>query len=281
MSFCEQLQKRRKELGLSRTELAARLGVSPSAVGNYETGVSAPKEEVLLRLFDALEVDPNYLYRGSFRHIGGIQSDEERKLLEKYRRLPLSGRQTVHTLVDALDIMVAEEQRLRPRQERRTIPLYQSPAAAGFAAPVFGEDYTLVPVEGDVPPGAELAVRIQGDSMMPQIADGDVVYVNHDPLQNGDVGIFCVDGDMLCKQYYRDGFGMVYLFSLNRARADMDVTFHRDSGRSLTCFQPSQRRLLRQLRQHRGRQGVQHIGADNTGCHAVDADAGGRQLRRQ
>ena len=92
MSFCEQLQKRRKELGLSRTELAARLGVSPSAVGNYETGVSAPKEEVLLRLFDALEVDPNYLYRGSFRHIGGIQSDEERKLLEKYRRLPLSGR---------------------------------------------------------------------------------------------------------------------------------------------------------------------------------------------
>ena len=236
MSFCEQLQKRRKELGLSRTELAARLGVSPSAVGNYETGVSAPKEEVLLRLFDALEVDPNYLYHGSFRHIGGIQSDEERKLLEKYRRLPLSGRQTVHTLVDALDIMVAEEQRLRPRQERRTIPLYQSPAAAGFAAPVFGEDYTLVPVEGDVPPGAELAVRIQGDSMMPQIADGDVVYVNHDPLQNGDVGIFCVDGDMLCKQYYRDGFGMVYLFSLNRARADMDVTFHRDSGRSLTCF---------------------------------------------
>ena len=175
-------------------------------------------------------------YRGSFRHAGGVQSDEERKLLEKYRRLPLSGRQTVHTLVDALDIMVAEEQRLRPRQERRTIPLYQSPAAAGFAAPVFGEDYTLVPVEGDVPPGAELAVRIQGDSMMPQIADGDVVYVNHDPLQNGDVGIFCVDGDMLCKQYYRDGFGMVYLFSLNRARADMDVTFHRDSGRSLTCF---------------------------------------------
>ena len=29
---------------------------------------------------------------------------------------------------------------------------------------------------------------------------------------------------------------MVYLFSLNRARADMDVVFHRGSGRSLTCF---------------------------------------------
>ena len=72
--------------------------------------------------------------------------------------------------------------------------------------------------------------------MAPWITDGSVVYVNHDPLQNGDVGIFCVDGDMLCKQYYRDPLGMVYLFSLNRKRADMDVVFHRGSGRSLTCF---------------------------------------------
>ena len=98
MSFCEQLRKRREELGLSRAELAERLGVSLSAVGNYETGVSAPKEGVLLRLFDALEVDPNYLYRGSFRSGGGSCSDEELHLLEKYRRLPLTGRQTVHTL---------------------------------------------------------------------------------------------------------------------------------------------------------------------------------------
>ena len=59
--------------------------------------------------------------------------------------------------------------------------------------------------------------------MEPYIHDGGVVYVNHDPLQNGDVGIFCVDGDMVCKQYYRDPLGMVYLFSLNRRRSDADV----------------------------------------------------------
>ena len=61
MSFGDQLKKRREELGLSRSELADRLGVSRSAVGNYETGVSAPKEEVLLRLVDALHGEPNYL----------------------------------------------------------------------------------------------------------------------------------------------------------------------------------------------------------------------------
>ena len=77
MSFGDQLKKRREELGLSRSELADRLGVSRSAVGNYETGVSAPKEEVLLRLFDALHVEPNYLYRDAYRGEGEGVSDEE------------------------------------------------------------------------------------------------------------------------------------------------------------------------------------------------------------
>lgn len=237
MSFGEQLRRRREELGISRAELAEALGVSRSAIGNYETGVSAPKEEVLLRLFDALRVDPNYLYRDSFRTATApAYSGEEQRLLEKFRRLSLTGRQTVCALVDSLGLWQSEMEEERGPAEPRVIPLYRSPAAAGYAAPAFGEDYDLLTVSGDVPPGAELAVRIQGDSMEPAIADGSVVYINHDPLQNGDVGIFCVDGDMLCKQYYKDPLGVVYLFSLNRRRADADVIFTRGSGRSLTCF---------------------------------------------
>ena len=237
MSFGEQLRKRREELGMTRPELAERLGITKSAVGNYETGVSAPKEEVLLRLFDALQVDPNYLYRDSFRFSDTtVLSEEEERLVSQYRSLSLTGRQTVRMVMTGLGAYQKELEGQLPTNEPRVIPLYCSPAAAGFAAPVFGEDYEPLTVTGEVPMGAELAVRIQGDSMAPYIADGSVVYVNHDPLQNGDVGIFCVDGDMLCKQYYRDPLGMVYLFSLNRDRADMDVVFHRGSGRSLTCF---------------------------------------------
>ena len=237
MSFGERLRRRREELGISRFELAERLGVSRSAIGNYETGVSAPKEDVLLRLFDALQVDPNYLFRDSFRAPAAFScSGEEQRLLEKYRRLSLTGRQTVYALLDSLGAWQSELEEDRGAAEPRVIPLYRSPAAAGYAAPVFGEDFEPLTVTGDVPAGAELAVRIQGDSMEPQIADGSVVYVNHDPLQNGDVGIFCVDGDMLCKQYYKDPMGRVYLFSLNRRRADADVVFARGSGRSLTCF---------------------------------------------
>ena len=70
MSFRDQLKACREACGLTRAALAEQLGVSASAVGNYETGVSFPKEDVLLRLFDALRTDPNQLFCGSYRSGG-------------------------------------------------------------------------------------------------------------------------------------------------------------------------------------------------------------------
>jgi len=236
MSFGQRLRERREELGISRDELARQLGVSKSAISNYETGYNAVREDILLRLFDILEVDPNYLYQDSFTGGGFVFSAEEQGLIEKYRRLAFTGRQTLSAVADALLGYQSDLERAAPPAAPREIPLYRCPAAAGFAAPVFGEDYDMISVSGQVPRGADCAVRIQGDSMEPYITDGSIAYVNRDPLVNGDVGIFCVDGEMLCKQYYRDPLGMVYLFSLNRRRADADVLLPPESGRSLICF---------------------------------------------
>ena len=235
MSFGEQLKCRRKELGLSRSELAKQLGVSQSAVGNYETGISAPKEEILLRIFDALHVEPNYLYRGSFESAGGDASPEERTLVEKYRALSPAGRQTIHTLLDALCRMQGEP--------ARTIPLYRSPAAAGAAAPVPGLDYELLTVTGDVPPAAELAVRMEGDSMAPYIPSGSVIYIHHAPLANGDVGLFCIGGAMLVRQYTQGEGGAVRLLPLNRTAGEV-LTFPTGGVSGPTCFG---RALLRTL----------------------------------
>ena len=235
MSFGEQLKCRRKELGLSRSELAKQLGVSQSAVGNYETGVSAPKEEILLRIFDALHVEPNYLYRGSFESVGGDASPEERTLVEKYRALSPAGRQTIHTLLDALCRMQGEP--------ARAIPLYRSPAAAGAAAPVPGLDYELLTVTGDVPPAAELAVRMEGDSMAPYIPSGSVIYIHHAPLANGHVGLFCIGGAMLVRQYTRGEGGAVRLLPLNRTAGEV-LTFPTGGVSGPTCFG---RALLRTL----------------------------------
>lgn len=232
MSFGKQMRLRREELHLSRAALAEELGVSPSAISNYENGVSSPKEEVLLRLFDALEIDPNYLYRDSFRSGSFVCSRAEQELIEKCRSLSPLERETVGSLVNALCTMhTGREKASAPRR----IPLYRSIEAAGYAAPVPGEDFDYIVDHGDVPPGAEFAVRIRDDSLEPVLHSGSVAYLNHDPLHAGDVGIFCVGGDMLCKQYYRDPLGVSYLFSLGRDRS-ADVVCGPESGKRFICF---------------------------------------------
>ena len=236
MSFGQRLRDRRKELGISQGQLAKSLGVSVAAVSNYENGLNAVREEVLLRMLRALDVDPNYLYQDDFQGSAFTCTVEEQSLVRKYRNLRTSGRQALHAVANTLGAYQEDLDAAMPEEEVRQIPLYRCPAAAGYAAPVFGEDFDYISVSGDVPRGAEFAVRIQGDSMEPYIQDGSVAYVNRDPLASGDVGIFCVDGEMLCKQYVRDRLGIVYLFSLNRRRADADVVLPSASGRSLACF---------------------------------------------
>ena len=236
MRFGDRLRARREALGISREQLANMLGLTPSAIGNYEKSTSFPKEEFLLRLFDCLDTDPNSLFQDSFRGGRRVPSQSERTLLEKYRGLSPKGRETVRSVVDALCDYRDDLEAGQPDKEPRLIPLYRSPAAAGYAAPVFGEDLDSIPVTDDVPQAAEFAVRIQGDSMAPYIPDDSVVYVNRDPLGAGDIGIFCVDGEMFCKQYYKDPTGIVYLFSLNRARADADLLLMPGSNRGFVCL---------------------------------------------
>lgn len=167
MKFGERIRTRREELHLSRAELAARLGVTTSAVGNYETSTSFPKEEVMLRMFDCLQTDPNYLFQDSFRSGAQVLTHGERSLLEQYQGLSPLGRQTVRSVVEALCAYRDDLEEGKPEEEPRVIPLYRNPAAAGYAAPVFGEDFDYISVTEDVPAAAEFAVRIQGTPCLP------------------------------------------------------------------------------------------------------------------
>ena len=231
MRFGDRMRARREELGLKQSELGKMMGVTGSAVGNYETGVSYPKADVLLRAFRALDCDANYLFQDSL-DLRDAPSPELSELLETIRGLDGHGLRTVR--------LVAEEEALRmssggASEQMRVIPLYLTPAAAGYVSPAYGDDYVdhIVPAASP----ADFAVRITGDSMEPYIRDGDLVLVKRQTdLRPGDVGIFYVDGDMKCKQYFADRMGNVYLLSLNRERQDADAAVLAGSGVTLLCY---------------------------------------------
>lgn len=114
---------------------------------------------------------------------------------------------------------------------------YIIPAAAGYASPIEGEDYELIELPEGAPQNADFCITIQGDSMAPYIRDGAVVYVKRDcPLNEFEVGIFFVDGDVFCKQWCMDYSGTLHLLSANPARRDANIDILADSGRSCVCF---------------------------------------------
>lgn len=167
-------------------------------------------------------------------------SDEAMKVARDYQGLDRWGRQVVRSVISDEQGRMKDEERLMwdfspdTEPEPKIIPLYLFPAAAGYASPVLNTDYEPYKLKPDDPPGAEFAVRLQGDSMAPDFPDGCTVFCNRDPMADGDIGVFCVDGGTVCKQYHREG-GVVYLFSLNRRRADADVVFLTGGNRSLVC----------------------------------------------
>lgn len=95
MNIGTNIKTLRLRRGITQEALAGRLGVTPSAVGNYERGVSFPKDDVLERLFGALGCTPNELFGAE-----ELLSDEEYEHLEKYRALDAHGKELVNACVD-------------------------------------------------------------------------------------------------------------------------------------------------------------------------------------
>lgn len=70
MAFKERLKEKRKALGMSQAELAARAGVTSRTIQNYELGSRKPQNmEVVQKLADALNTTTDYLLGNADRQI--------------------------------------------------------------------------------------------------------------------------------------------------------------------------------------------------------------------
>lgn len=102
MSLNTRIRERREQLNLSRIDLAQKIGVTPSAIANYENAISSPKTEVLYKLFNALQCDANYLYQdeSNFEWYEFKATDTEQEHMKRYRRLDRYGKEHVETILD-------------------------------------------------------------------------------------------------------------------------------------------------------------------------------------
>lgn len=111
MSIGSRITEARKRLGLTQETLAKKISVSKGAIANYENGVSVPKTEIMYRLFEALDVDANFLYQDDMATPprGVSLSIDEARLLTGYRSLTIEGKSKVQEYLQDMAIRYQDE----------------------------------------------------------------------------------------------------------------------------------------------------------------------------
>ena len=184
----------RKQNNLSQTQLSEILikngfKASNKAICSWEKDTTEPGASVLLFLCKLLGITDIYTeYYGSnpANPFLGLSEEGKEKALDYIQLLVDSGRfQNTATVIPF----------------RRTLRLFDIPASAGVGNFLDGENFTEVEVGEEVPATADFGIRITGDSMEPRFVNDQIVWVQKtDTLNDGDIGIFFLDGNAYCKK---------------------------------------------------------------------------------
>lgn len=248
MKLGKRIQSLRIQHNMTQKELSDIIGVSVVSIGGWENGTRKPSADAIISLSKVFNISTDNL-------LGVVVKPErdtllltrgEKKLLSDYRMLDKHGRKAVDTIciieksrIESERVIDAEHTNVASftKSSARYIPRYTTPSAAGSSVPLDGYDFEMILADDTVPADADFAVGIQGNSMYPYIHDGDTVYVKKDTkLSIGDVGIFCVDGAMYCKQYYLDNERNLLLVSANPCLKHTNVYVGADSGSNVRCY---------------------------------------------
>jgi Predicted transcriptional regulator len=221
------IRKYRTMAKLEQKQVAAVLGFTSTAVGNWELGLARPSLEIVGPLCDLLNMPLDELL--GYNPITTLPA-EDKTHLNRYHRLTRYNKETIDQLLDRLLFMQDTEERARLREIYTVITAWECSAAAGIGSPLPDyEEKQDVYVRADkIPCGATCIINVNGASMKPKYPDGCSVYVNTKAeVHNGDVGIFIVDGESYIKEMRPEG-----LHSYNPSYKTIEI----NESTSFHCF---------------------------------------------
>lgn len=168
--FGDILKKLREQSGVSQKKLAEEIHVSQQTVGSWEVNRTTPNPDLMNRVADYFNVSLDYLL----------------------------GRETTNS------------SKSKPQRVGVKIPvLGYVPAGIPFEAVEDILDYEEISPEM-ARNGEHFALKIKGDSMIPDIKNGDIVIVRVQPdVESGETAIVKVNGDdATCKRIVKHKTGI-------------------------------------------------------------------------
>ncbi len=162
MTMGDRVKAARQKKGYTQEELAQKLGYkSRSSVNKIEKERDIPRS-MIVKIAEILDVTPAYL----------MGWDERKPVKEK------------------------SNVRKMPTEFIRLVPVFES-VSAGFGLGAVNSDKEYIPlfIQSDYEYEHTICVRVCGDSMHPQIQDGDLIQViKQNTAETGDI-VVILDGD--------------------------------------------------------------------------------------
>ncbi len=211
----------RKNNKLSQSELADRLNsydihVSNAAISAWEKNSSSPSAYQFLALCKILgitEIYSEFIENNPNDPMAGLNESGREKAFEYISLLLLSEQ------------FQKREAAIIPFTRKIKWSLLTSSAGTGEF--LDEENFEIIEVGEEVPQEADFGLALNGDSMEPRYHDNQAVWVQKtSSLNNGEIGIFYLDGMTYCKQLKQEKDGL-YLVSLNSKYAPIKVTADR------------------------------------------------------
>lgn len=269
------LKTRRKELNLSVKDVLEQLqnfgiDISDKTLYGWESGHRQPDADTFLILCNIYQIStitgiqkiPKISSGQNIENAPSDFSEEAKKIAKDYDKLDARGKGAVKAIMEYEGKAEAAAPQKQAAGRPKVVPLpkvkrahgfteievFDQPAAAGLGNPVdIPPSHTEQYPSDYVPPKTNFGVLISGTSMEPKIPDGSTVFVQATPaLDNGEIGIFVLDGKSYCKQLKKDE-ETVILHSLNPDAEDVDVpplSELRTLGRVLGGYDPRTKDMI-------------------------------------
>lgn len=96
--FRARLKQMMEERGMRQADLVAKTGIDRSLISSYVSGRYEPKDDKLKLLANALNCDALWL-----AGYDGIEEDDEKAFLDRFRLLNVSDKRTILTLLQFMN----------------------------------------------------------------------------------------------------------------------------------------------------------------------------------
>ncbi len=192
----------KKNISIARIEKT--LGFGKNTI--YRWDKNSPSLDKVIAVANLLELPISSLVTSNFE----LPPNEHLRLISSYERLSVENKNNMNAFLEIASLHNQYDTSGKASSSEISEPQPPYPNRKAKRIAVLGKVSAGVPIEGiSVPLGyidteldADYALIAKGDSMEPVILDSEYIHVaSVASLQNSEIGIFFIDGDIICKRY--------------------------------------------------------------------------------